>query len=84
MKDILKLLQEQVVEKSNSLRFNSSPMFDLVIKSDKFVKLEKIRFLRTIFGWSLYTCKTVIDRMIDDDLSFMDITNELNSKGLLN
>lgn len=84
MKDILKSLQDQVVGKSNSLRFYSYPMFDLVIKSDKFGKLEKVRFLKTIFGWSLYTCKTVIDRMIDDDISFMDITNELNSEGLLN
>lgn len=84
MKDILKSLQEHVVERSNSLRFNSSEMFDLVIKSDKFKKLEKIGFIKNIFGWNFATCKTVIDRMINDDISFMDITNELNSKGLLN
>lgn len=84
MKDILKTLEEQVIGRSNSLRLVSSPMFDLVIKSDKFGKLDKVRFLKTIFGWSLYTCKTVIDTMINDDISFMDITNELNSEGLLN
>lgn len=80
MEDILKLVEEQTVAKSNSLRFDFSEMFDLVIKSDKFGKLDKVKFLRTIFGWRLYTCKIVIDSIIDENYTFREITDKLNFK----
>lgn len=81
MKDILKKIEEEIVAKHNNLRFKNSHMIEAAIKAGNST-IEKVAFVRTIFGWNLNTCQLIV-HAVEDGKSFMDITNELNVKGEL-
>ena len=82
MLDILKKLEEETVSRSNNLRFKCSEMFDFILSNKSFTTVEKVFYLKLIFGWGLYTCKKVVDEVLDG-ASFIDITNELDAQGKL-
>jgi len=81
MKDILKAMEEGVVKRSNTLRFNCNDCFETVLRSDTINVQQKLIFLLSVFGWSITTCQTILKRINNE--SFIDITNELNLKSAL-
>ena len=76
MKHLLKTIEDQIVSSHNNLRFRCGSMIDAAVASAD-TKIEKIIFLKEIFGYSLVTLNEIVDRMSKGE-SFLDITNQMN------
>ena len=82
MKDLLKQIMDYNVARTNKLRYTLGHIFDHTLRSDDFDKVQKVQYLKNIFGWDLQTCQRVVLEC-NSGKSFTDITNELNIEGKL-
>lgn len=82
MKDLLKQIAEYEVARMNKLRYNLGHIFDDTLRNENYDKVQKVQYLKNVFGWDLQVCQRVILES-NSGKSFTDITNELNIEGKL-
>lgn len=82
MKDLLKLISEYEVTRTNKLRYTLGHIFEDILRNNNYDTVQKILYLRSIFGWDLQTCQRIILEC-NSGKSFTDITDKLNIEGKL-
>jgi len=81
MKDIINAIEDKIVHRNNTLRFQLSHLMEAAFKNS-IGPVEYCRFLKNTMDLSLSVSKEIYDRLCLGE-SFTDITNDLNTRKLL-
>lgn len=80
MRDIVKQIEEKIVHRNNTLRFELDSEMELVIKNT--TQLKAIKFLKLTMDLKFKACQEIFKR-VNSGESFTTVTNDLNVRGLL-